>query len=117
MRASQTLRHPMPQRRFLASLGLPFARILTEGAHENQTVPVEVSAKLMRRGAPTSVRAIAIDTDITAIDPSVYVVCVAYESAVSMLTLLSASVTDLSHLPSMLERGLPKVLWALEQIQ
>ena len=27
MRASQTLRHPMPQRRFLASLGLPFARM------------------------------------------------------------------------------------------
>ena len=27
MRASQTLRHPMLRRRFLASLGLPFARM------------------------------------------------------------------------------------------
>lgn len=49
---------------------MPFARVSSEWAHDNQTAPEEVAKKLRRRGDFfPSVRGISLDTEFGEIDP------------------------------------------------
>ena len=51
--------------------GMPFARVADEWSDQDQSVPSSVAAQLARRDdSPSPVRAIAIDTNFAAVDPS-----------------------------------------------
>ena len=51
---------------------MPFARVAKEWTHENQTIPAKIKAKMQKRGDPSSVRGISLDTNFAAVDPAQY---------------------------------------------
>lgn len=53
--------------------GMPFARIVQEWMHDDQTVPAHVQSLLAKRDTPPVVRGLRLDTNFSAVDPSQYV--------------------------------------------
>ncbi|KAJ3528236.1 hypothetical protein NM688_g8023 [Phlebia brevispora] len=50
---------------------MPFARVVSEDLHEDQSVPASVAKRLTSRaGSAATVRAITVDTNFAAVDPS-----------------------------------------------
>lgn len=48
---------------------MPFARIVSEWSHENQTIPANVTNQSRRRAEQPTVRGLSLDTNFHEIDP------------------------------------------------
>ena len=55
---------------FLLQCGpMPFARIVDEWIHDDQSLPEELDVELSRRDVKPAVKGITLDTDFSAVDP------------------------------------------------